>query len=122
MANEQNLRPFDTLCRETAEKIRSNGGKAKAKKIQEQKSLRSAMRAILNGKYEHNGEILNGYEVATTQLFKALKDPDKITAAFNSIRDLIGEKPVDKIEHSGDLDVNVNASEIESRLFKPDKK
>lgn len=35
MANNENLKPLNKICKEDAKKIRSKGGKARAKKIQE---------------------------------------------------------------------------------------
>jgi len=93
MANEKNLKPPRST--EEARERGKKGGIASGEARREKKSLKNAVLAILEGKAEGN---LTGYEVAATQLFKALYDSDKVTSAFNSMRDLIGEKPKDEVE------------------------
>lgn len=50
MANEQNLRPFDTLTEKEQREIRSKGGKASGEARKQRADLRKALETLLEGK------------------------------------------------------------------------
>lgn len=88
-------------------KIAKKGGKASGKARQEKKRLQEALQQALKGKYDIDGEMVTGYNATVISLIKrviATGDP----AAFNAIRDLIGEKPVDKVESDSQVTVKMD--------------
>ena len=87
MANEQNLKPLNTRAKSVQRKIQSQGGKARAKKIQERKTLRSELIELLA-----EGETQK--KISLSLLQEALNGNTK---AFEIIRDTIGEKPKENI-------------------------
>ena len=91
--NSENLKtPRTEEARERGKKGGIASGKARAEK----KRLKEAVESILSMKYDsETGKTLTGYEMVATALFGRAKEGD--VSAFNSIRDLIGEKPTDKI-------------------------
>lgn len=113
MANEQNLIPGG--YRPTVEEL-SKGGKASGKKRREKKLIRESFEAILSmplkdGKKTDVEDIQNyaamkgknitvqdAINIAVMQ--KALKGDVR---AAEYIRDTVGQKPVEKIEHSGEM-------------------
>ena len=48
MATQENLKPFGTLAEDVQRDIRSKGGKARAKKMKERKTIAEALRKILD--------------------------------------------------------------------------
>lgn len=92
----------DNLKTPTSEEARERGKKggiASGKARQEKKRLKDAVEKVLSMSYkDDNGDMLTGYEVAAIALFLKAKTGD--VAAFNSLRDMIGEKPTEKIEAS----------------------
>lgn len=86
----ENLRPFDSLTPEEAYEIRAKGGKAKAAKIHERKSLREALEILLARPFTNkNGETASGIEVVAIGLFNKAKGGD--TAAVRLLAELVGE-------------------------------
>ena len=101
MANEQNLRPSEyKLSQEEAKKGGINSGIARRKK----KAFRELFESILN---ESAGKV-NGKEVtrkegiaykAISMLMKNDTSDKDFLRALEIVRDTIGEKPVEKLEH-----------------------
>lgn len=100
MANEKNLKPFDTLTEEQQREIRSKGGKASVKAKKERKTMREMLKYLLEQDIQNTkGEKKSTLEaVMVAQLKQALKGDTK---AATFIRDTIGEKPLDKQEITG---------------------
>jgi len=94
MANEQNLR---TLTTDEAREIGSKGGKASAEARRKKKDLRLALEMLLEKDFkDKNGKTITGTEAITAKLFeKAMKGDVR---AFETLRDTVGQKPVDKVE------------------------
>ena len=92
--NIDNLRPPSTEeARERGQKGGINSGKAR----NEKRKLREAIEAVLSQKYEVDGQEVTGYVAAALGVFnKAMTQGDP--SAFNAIRDLIGEKPAEKVD------------------------
>lgn len=95
MANEENLKPLSERTKSEQRQIAKKGGKASGIARAKEKTIREALKAVLNGKYEIDGEILNGYEALAIRTFKAAVDGN--INAFREIRDTVGEKPTDNL-------------------------
>ena len=92
--NEQNLKPLTT---EKAREIGAKGGKASAEARRKKRDLREQLEILLEKEYtdKKTGEKMQGIEVVTAALFKeAAKGNVK---AFNTLRDTIGQMPVQKV-------------------------
>lgn len=116
MANEQNLKPLNTINNEEAKKIQSKGGKARQQQIRERKSMREQMEGLLSLSLKDQ-KVVNRFKqigvdasdmnnqmaliVATYQ--KALKGDMQ---AMNVIRELIGER-VQEFKVSATIDDKV---------------
>lgn len=117
MANEQNLRPRTELSKEEAKRLGRLGGIKSAQVRKQKKTMQEIAKYILNmsiqqGEKHSIEDIQNLAEVKgknisvdeailLKQVEKALKG-DLSSATF--IRDTAGQKPIEKIEHSGELD------------------
>lgn len=88
MANEQNLKPLNTRTKSEQREIASKGGKARAKKMQEQKTLKEELLLLL-------AEGDTQKKISLALIKKALQGDIK---AFEVIRDSTGQKPTDKQE------------------------
>lgn len=100
MANEENLKPFDTLSESEQREIRSKGGKASVKKRQERKTMKEMLNFLLQQDItDKKGNKKNTLEaVMVAQIREALKGNTK---AIQFIRDTIGEMPIAKQEITG---------------------
>lgn len=102
MANEQNLIPVSSRsARERKEMGRKGAEKANATK-RARKTLREELIALLS-----KGDTQSRMSLALIE--KAMNGDTK---AFEVIRDSIGEKQTEKIETSGEQNVNVNIKVI----------
>lgn len=93
---EDNLVKGDEAHKLTVEE-QSMGGKASAQARKRKKDLREALEILLDKEYtdKKTGETMQGIEVVTAALFKeAAKGNVK---AFNTLRDTIGQMPVQKV-------------------------
>lgn len=110
MANIENLRPPTT---EEARERGKKGGKASAKKRQQNKTFKEIINKFLNGKvtderlkeqmveFGFTDREVNNKSCAVFALWKeAIKGNTK---AFELMRDTIGEKPQDKLNISGEV-------------------
>ena len=122
MANEQNLRPSEyKLSQDEAKKGGIASGKARRKK----KTLRELVELF--------GEL--GVNPDTRKLMKQLGIPEDLmtrkmqpvvalfnkankgdVSAFNAIRDIIGEKPVDETKLTGALDTSIQIGFVETGI------
>ena len=116
MAGEENLIPFNERTEEEQKRIARMGGKASGEARRRKKTMKENLELLLTmsvGKGEkadiENGENIKDYAkenvtveqaMLIAQIQKALKGD---TQAFEMIRDLIGEKPVDKKEVSASV-------------------
>ena len=102
--NPQNLVPTNKLSKEEAKKISSNGGKKSGEVRRKRKALREELLALLSaGNTQKN--------ISLALIDQALNGNVK---AFETIRDTIGEKPVEKVVMS-EVDPNV-ISEVEEMV------
>lgn len=114
--NEQNLIPFNELTEEEQRKLASKGGKASVEARRKKKTMREQAELLLslankNPKIEkvmnelgiEKEDQTNQMAMIISMLNKTISKGD--VQAFNSLQATIGEKPVDKIEHSGTIPV-----------------
>lgn len=122
MANEQNLRPSEyKLSQDEAKK----GGIASGESRRKKKTLRELVELF--------GEL--GVNPDTRKLMKQLGIPEDLmtrkmqpvvalfnkankgdVSAFNAIRDIIGEKPVDETKLTGALDTSIQIGFVETGI------
>lgn len=96
--NESNLRPFNELTEEEQRELARKGGIASGEARRRKKTLKEELIALL----ETNN---NNEKISIAILNKALNGDIQ---AFTTIRDTIGEKPVDKVEADVSSEVNIN--------------
>lgn len=96
MANNQNLVRGDEAHKFTPEEA-SKGGKKSAEARRAKRDLRKALEMLLEKNFkDKNGNEVTGTEAITAKLFEqAMKGNVK---AFETLRDTVGQKPVEKIE------------------------
>ena len=96
MANEQNLRPFDTLTESEQRNLARKGGEASGKARQAKKSLREAMRVLMETDLtSEEGKLITGTEAMAAKAFQAALKGD--WKAWELVRDTAGQKPIDKV-------------------------
>lgn len=113
MANEKNLKPFNTLTKEEQREITSKGGKASAKKRKQNKTFKEIINKFLDGQVsdERLKQQMIEFGFADKEVsnksctvFALWKEAIKgNTKAFELLRDTIGEKPQDKVNISGEV-------------------
>lgn len=92
--NSKNLIPQNRRTKEEQREIAQKGGKISGQIRAKNKSIKQALQSMLNGNYEVDGEQFTGYDLIALSLFEKAKTGD--VAAFNSLRDSVGEKPTEK--------------------------
>ena len=109
--NKQNLKPLST---EKAREIGSKGGKASVEARRRKKDLRLALEMLLEKNFtDKHGNVVSGTEAISAKLFeRAMKGNVR---AFETLRDTVGQKPIDKVMIS-EVDVNV-VEEVESAVL-----
>lgn len=118
--NDENLKPYDKNDPKSVRKARENGkkgGEASGKKKREKKTLKELAaqygnldvtgvksRALLADLGIAPADMSNLMGITAGLFNKAMRgDP----AAYNAIRDILGEKPSDKMEISGDMESKI---------------
>lgn len=106
----ENLIPTSERSKEEVRKIGQKGGIASGKARQEKATLKKTMLALLNAKIDTplSDEKLPAWEAITLGQIRKAASGD--TAAYNAIRDIIGEKPKDEIINTleGGISFNLN--------------
>lgn len=93
MANEQNLIPLNERTKSEQRAIASAGGKASGEARRRRKTLKEELLAILS-----DDDIQEKMSLALINEAIEGNNAGSVTRAFETIRDTIGEKPVDKME------------------------
>lgn len=118
MANDgtKNLKPQNKRTKEEQREIARKGGLASVEARRKQKSMREAMQKVMYGLKvteadkdkllaagisPEDVEDFNNSMVATVAVAKKAKEGD--VQAYNTICAMLGEKPADKVEMSGDM-------------------
>lgn len=117
MANEKNLKPFNSLTEKEQREITSKGGKASAKKRQQNKTFKEIINKFLDGQVSDErlkqqmiefgfaDKEVSNKSCAVFALWKeAIKGNTK---AFELMRDTIGEKPIEQIQNINPPVINI---------------
>lgn len=134
MANEQNLIPFNQMTESQQRAIQSAGGKASQEKRKERKKMKEQAELLLSlpfkDREDENGESLLSYYKRTSNIDDAEEIDNQMAMiiamfnvvlgggkgsvqAFNSLRELVGEKQTD-VNLNGGVNINFDGeSEIE---------
>ena len=98
MANNgiENLKPQSERTKGEQREIAKKGGIASGKSRRQKRDLRRALEVLLERDYkDKDGNMLSGAEAITAKLFqKAMKGDVR---AFETLRDTVGQKPVEKV-------------------------
>ena len=110
MANEQNLKVIDS--KKKARELGAKGGKASGESKRRKKLLKECLEILLEKDYlTKDGKITGAEAISTKLIEQAMKGNVK---AFTTIRDTIGQAPVQKIQTS-QVDPEV-AKEVEAMI------
>ena len=116
MANEKNLKSLGDRTTSERRRIAKKAGEASGASRRKQKSMREAMQKVMYGLKvtesdkdkllaagisPEDVEDFNNSMVATVAVAKKAKEGD--VQAYNTICAMLGEKPADKVEMSGDM-------------------
>jgi hypothetical protein len=113
MANEQNLLKGDDIHKFTLEEA-SKGGKASGEARRKKRDLRLALEQLLERDFtDKNGNTFTGTVGITTKLFQQAMNGN--IHAFETIRDTVGQRPVERIMIS-DVDQEV-VKEVEEMVL-----
>lgn len=114
MANESNLKPLSTS---KAREIGKKGGKASAKKRQQNKTFKEIINKFLDGQVTNEelkqqmvkfGFADNEVSNKSCAVFALWKEAIKgNTKAFELLRDTIGEKPIEQIRNINPPVINI---------------
>ena len=97
----KNLQPLNTKSKEERKEIAKKGAEATNRIRAERKTLAELMKIALTLPNEETGEI-NDIAITNAMINKAIKGD---VSAYQTIRDTIGEKPTDKQEITGNMNV-----------------
>lgn len=125
MANEENLIPFQDRTEKERRELAKKAGKASVEARRKKRTLREMVRAFgelqVEGKAAHAMEELgiergmqNRFMQGVVSLFNKANKGD--VSAFNAIRDIIGEKPVDETKLTGALDTSIQIGFVETGI------
>ena len=102
MANSENLKPpINKRSTKEQREIRKKGGIKSGEKRRERKKFKELLEIALQLPNEESGE-QNDFAIIAALIKKAANGDTK---AFELIRDTIGEKPTDKQEITGGLEI-----------------
>ena len=90
--NPQNMRPLNTRTKEERKEIATRAGIASGEARRRKKTLREELLLLLE-----DGDTQKNIAVALVKEAQVGNNAGSVTKAFETIRDTIGEKPVDKI-------------------------
>lgn len=117
MANEKNLKPFNSLTEKEQREITSKGGKASAKKRRQNKTFKEIINKFLDGQVsdERLKQQMIEFGFADKEVsnksctvFALWKEAIKgNTKAFELLRDTIGEKPIEQIQNINPPVINI---------------
>ena len=121
--NEDNLIPANKRTEEELRKMTRNGGLASVKARREKKKLREMVEIFGSLKVDKkNSRLMEDLGIdeeyhtrfmqGVVSLFSKANKGD--VAAFNAIRDIIGEKPVDEAKVTGSVQTDISIELIDS--------
>lgn len=95
MANEKNLKPNTARTPKERRELAQKAGKASGEARKEKKLIQEALRKALTGKYDVDGQTLDGYNAMAMMMLKEALSGN--VQAFKEIRDSVEGKPIDRI-------------------------
>ena len=111
MANEQNLRTPDT---NTAREMQKKSIKKRSENIKKRKLLRECLEELLKMVFETEDGTMSGSELAASALAKKAFAGD--VKAFETLRDTVGEKPIENVQMKTDINIAESAERL-SNIF-----
>lgn len=99
---QENLIPFNELTEDKQRELARKGGIASGKARKEKKLLKELLEDALSKGTETDNEYIN----ITLALIKEANRGN--VKAYEVIRDTLGQKPIDKVEHSGAIPVVID--------------
>lgn len=125
MANEENLIPFQDRTEKERRELARKAGEASGEARRKKRTLREMVRTFgelkVEGKAAHameelgiEREMQNRFMQGVVSLFNKANKGD--VSAFNAIRDIIGEKPVDETKLTGALDTSIQIGFVETGI------
>ncbi len=124
--NEQNLKPLNQRTKSERRELAKKAGEASGEARRKKKALRELMQTALQMEEQNeayrgqmvkagwSGEDMSQMAVITQGLIQRAKTGD--VQAYNAIRDIIGEKPVDETKMTGTLDTKLEIGFVESGI------
>lgn len=107
MANENNLIPVNTLAKDLQREIRSKGGKARAKKMKERKTIAEALRKILDEPIAKGSRQTKLDGISIKVIKKLFDDPD--IRDLKALAEILGE--LKQTINAEGLTLNISSSE-----------
>lgn len=102
MKGEENLIPMSERSKDEVRKIGKKGGIASGKARKEKKMLKELLEDALSKGTETDNEYIN---ITLALIREANRGNVK---AYEVIRDTLGQKPIDKVEHSGAIPIVID--------------
>lgn len=94
--NDQNLKPNSERSPSEVRANGAKGGRASGAARRRKKDLAQALQILLDKKYtDQNGKKITGTEAISAKLFQKALNGD--IRAFETLRDTVGQKPVEKV-------------------------
>lgn len=106
MGNE-NLKPFGTLAEDVQREIRSKGGKARAKKMRERKTIADALRKVLDEPIAKGSRQTKLDGISIKVIKKLFDDPD--IRDMKTLAEILGE--LKQTINTEGLTLNIQSSE-----------
>ena len=107
MATQENLKPFGTLAEDVQRDIRSKGGKARAKKMKERKTIAEALRKILDEPIAKGSRQTKLDGISIKVIKKLFDDPD--IRDLKALAEILGE--LKQTINAEGLTLNISSSE-----------
>lgn len=105
--NNNNLIPFGALAEDVQREIRSKGGKAKAKKMKERKTIADALRQVLDEPIEKGSKTTKLDAIAIKTIKNLYDNPN--AKGLKTIAEILGE--VKQTINAEGMTLNINTTE-----------
>ena len=115
VANNANLegKGFESRTTDEQREIAKMGGIESGRVRRQKRDLRQALEMLLEKEYKsNNGKMLTGAEAISAKLFEQAMNGN--VKAFETLRDTVGQKPVDKVEMKTDVNIEESTARLKS--------
>ena len=131
MANEQNLKPFDTLTEKRQREIRSKGGTASQKARKERKTAYEIAKMFMDEKITVNGKVFTRKELMLMNAFKRVNNSimtknandtlskDELNS-LDYVLQMISEAPIPKTQQEVSINAPINIVDDVDKDTKPE--